>query len=105
MQNISFASNEAHTTVDTATGLTHADPQHQPARDDASALPPSQAAPLQAAQEIIGDICQIAACDDLWPEIQVIGAQALLDELARALARMALDQQPEGFPHPSEPDR
>lgn len=105
MKNISLASKEADTTMNAAASLTHAGPQHQPASDDASALPPSQAAPLQTAQEIIGDICRIAACDDLWPEIQVIGAQALLDELARALARMALDQQPEGFPHPSEPDR
>ena len=105
MQNISFASNEAHTTVDTATGLTHAGPQHQPASDDASALPLSQAAPLQAAQTVMGDICRIAACDDLWPEIQVIGAQALLDELARALARMAFDLQPEDIPDPTESDR
>lgn len=104
MQNISFASNEAHTTIDTATSLTHAGPQHQPASDDASALPASQADPLQAAQTVMANICHIAACDDLWPETRVIGAQALLDELARALARVAIDLQPAGSFTFLEPD-
>ena len=105
MKNIPFASNEAHTTIDAATGLTHAGPQHQPASDDASALPPSQAASLQAAQTVIVDICGIAACDDLWPETRVIGPQALLDALARALARVVIDLQPSGSFNPPEPDR
>ena len=104
MQNISFASNEAHTTIDAATRLTHAGPQHQLASDDASALPASQADPLQAAQTVIVDICGIAECD-LWPETRAIGAQALLDELARALARVAIDLQPSGSFDPPEPDR
>jgi len=105
MQNISFASNEAHTTIDAATGLTHAGPQHPPASGDASALSLSQAALLQTAQTVIVDICGIAACDDLWPEARGIGAQALLDELARALARLAIDLQPSGSFNPPEHGR
>lgn len=43
--------------------------------------------------------------ESLWPQNRLIGAQALLDDLARALARMALDLQPERSPDSSEPDR
>ena len=58
-----------------------------------------------AVDVIIDSVRSIADSDALQPEVRLIGAQALLDELARALARMAINLQPEDIPDPSEPDR
>lgn len=57
------------------------------------------------AQGVIGEALALVSDESLRPQTRLIGAQALLDDLARALARMALDLQPEGSPDLSEPDR
>lgn len=64
---------------------------------------------IDSALEPVGSILcavhEVSSSSALQPEVRLIGAQALLDELTRALARMAIDLQPEGFPDPTEPDR
>lgn len=57
------------------------------------------------AQDVTGEALALVSDEILWPQTRLIGAQALLDDLARALARMAFDLQPERSPDLSEPDR
>ena len=75
------------------------------AGDEASALPPSQAAPVEAAQAVIAHVRDVAGCETISPHARAIAAQALLDALARALARVAIDLQPDGSRNLPEPDR
>lgn len=60
---------------------------------------------LAAAGSILCAVHEVSTSNALQPEVRLIGAQALLDELTRAIARMAIDLQPEDIPDPSEPDR
>ena len=60
---------------------------------------------IAAAGSILCAVHEVSTSTALQPEVRLVGAQALLDELTRALARMAIDLQPEDIPDPSEPDR
>lgn len=48
---------------------------------------------------------EISQDEELNPAVRLMGAHALVDELARALARMLVESQPEGAHPPSEPSR
>lgn len=50
-------------------------------------------------------VAEISHDDEVCPTLRMMGAQALVDDLARALARMLLEAQPVGTHPPSEPSR
>lgn len=60
---------------------------------------------IAAAGSILCAVHEVSTSSALQPEVRLIGAQGLLDELARALARIAIDLQPEDIPDPTEPNR
>jgi len=73
---------------------------HRQSCEEATASPPSQNCAPADAGIILDSARAISACDTIWPSSRVAVAEALLDELARILARMTLDMHRGDLPSP-----
>lgn len=73
---------------------------HRQSCDELTASPPSQNCALADARSILDSARAISACDTIWPSSRAALAEALLDELARILARMTLDMHRGDFQSP-----
>ncbi|WP_191558945.1 hypothetical protein [Brevundimonas aurantiaca] len=58
----------------------------------------------KAAKIVLDHACALVVDDDLFPHNRASAALALLDDLARTLARVAIDLRLEGSSHLQEPD-
>lgn len=80
-----------------------ADPQAKQLTDS-SGPADQQSSTSKAAMVVLDRVSALAIDDALSPHDRATAALALLDDLARAIARVAIDLQLDGSPHLQESD-